>query len=110
MEQVLLVMSNLPDAASAHELARKLVEQKLAACVNCLPGMLSVYRWQGAVEEAGEVGVLIKTTQALYGQVEQAIRAAHPYQLPEIIAIPIVAGLPAYLQWVIDETGNDGNA
>lgn len=109
MEQVLLVMTNLPDAQSAHTLARQLVQQKLVACVNCLPGVRSVYRWQGAVEEADEVSLLMKTTQARYAGLEQAIRAAHPYDLPEIIAIPIAAGLPAYLQWVIAETKSDVN-
>lgn len=110
MEQVLLVMSNFPDAASAADMARSLVERKLVACVNCLPGVRSVYRWQGAIEEAEEVTLLMKTTQGRYAELERAIRVAHPYQLPEIIAIPVTAGLPAYLQWVADETGNDGNA
>lgn len=84
MEQVLLVMTNLPDAASAHDLARRLVAQKLVACVNCLPGVRSVYRWQGAVEEADEVTLFMKTTQARYDQVQQAIQAAHPYQLRKL--------------------------
>lgn len=110
MEQVLLVMANLPDASSAHALARRLVEQKLVACINCLPGVRSVYRWQGVIEEADEVTLLMKTTQANYERLQQAIQASHPYQLPEIVAIPVAAGLPAYLQWVVDETGNDENA
>jgi periplasmic divalent cation tolerance protein len=72
--------------------------------VTVLSGCASIYRWQGAVETADEVPVLIKTRQSLYPQVEQAIRRLHPYELPEVIAIPVVAGLPAYLQWVCAET------
>lgn len=109
MEQALLVITNLPDAALAHALARQLVEQKLAACVNNLPGVKSVYRWQGAIEEAHETCLLIKTTQMAYPQLEAAIKAAHPYDLPEIIALPIVAGWPAYLDWITQETKKDLN-
>ncbi|HEU5282425.1 MAG TPA: divalent-cation tolerance protein CutA [Burkholderiales bacterium] len=104
MEPVLLVLSNLPDRQRALELARALVDERLAACVNVLSGCASIYRWQGAVETADEVPVLIKTRQSLYPQVEQAIRRLHPYELPEVIAVPVVAGLPAYLQWVCAET------
>jgi periplasmic divalent cation tolerance protein len=104
MEPVLLVLSNLPDRQRALELARALVDQRLAACVNVLSGCSSTYRWRGAVETADEVPVLIKTRQSLYPQVEQAIRRLHPYELPEVIAVPVVAGLPAYLQWVCAET------
>lgn len=100
----LLVLTNLPDAYSAHALAGALVEARLAACVNILAPSRSVYRWQGKLENAEEVPVLIKTTAARYAELEAAIRARHPYELPEIIAVPIDRGLPAYLEWVTAET------
>ena len=104
MEQALLVLTNLADMASAQALARALVERRLAACVNVLPAVQSTYRWNGAVEEAAEVTLLIKTTAARYGELEQAIRALHPYELPEVIAVPVSAGSPAYLGWIAQET------
>jgi len=104
MEQALLVLTNLADMASAQALARALVERRLAACVNVLPAVQSIYRWNGAVEEAAEVTLLIKTTAARYAELEQAIRALHPYELPEVIAVPVSAGLPAYLGWIAQET------
>ena len=100
----LLVFTNLPDRASAEKLAAALVEQRLAACVNVLAACRSVYRWQGAVQQEVEHPVLIKTTRERYAALEAAIRAAHPYELPEIVAVPIERGLPGYLQWVLDET------
>lgn len=104
MEQALLVITNLADTASAQKLARALVEQRLAACVNMLPAVQSIYRWNSAVEEAAEVTLLIKTTTARYAALEEAIRALHPYELPEVIAVPVSAGLPAYLGWIAQET------
>jgi periplasmic divalent cation tolerance protein len=103
---VLLVLTNAPSADSARHIARSLVDARLAACVNILPACQSVYRWQGAVEEAAEVPVLIKTTAAHYAAVEAAIRLAHPYELPEIIAVPVERGLPGYLSWVATETSH----
>jgi periplasmic divalent cation tolerance protein len=103
-EQVLLVLSNLPDRVAAEKLARLLVESRLAACVNVLAPCASVYRWRGAVEEATEVPVLIKTTARRYAELESAVRAHHPYELPEIVAVPLVRGLPGYLAWVAGET------
>ena len=100
----LLVISNLPDRASADKLARALVDERLAACVNVLSPCRSVYRWKGAVEDAEEFPVLIKTTRERYPQLEAAIRKNHPYELPEIIAVHVAAGLPAYLDWVASET------
>lgn len=100
----LLVLTNLPDADQAHALARLLIERRLAACVNVLAPCRSVYRWQGEVEEAEEVPVLIKTTGARYPDVEAAIRENHPYELPEIVAVPLARGLPGYLEWVAGET------
>ena len=102
--EMLLVFSNLPDQASAAKLAAVLIEQRLAACVNVQAPCSSVYRWQGKVETATEVPVIIKTTRERYPALEAAIRAHHPYELPEIIAVPLVAGLPAYLEWVHTET------
>ena len=100
----LLVLTNLPDRAAAEKLADALVAQQVAACVNILAPCRSVYRWKGAVQHDEEHPVLIKTTQERYPALEAAIRAAHPYELPEIIAVPIERGLPAYLEWVTAET------
>lgn len=110
MEQVLLALTNVPDEVAAQALARLLVEQRVAACVNILPKVRSVYQWQGAIEEADEVTLLIKTTQVRFPELEAAIRNAHSYQVPEIIAIPVVAGLPAYLKWVVEETMKETHA
>ncbi|MCX8018224.1 MAG: divalent-cation tolerance protein CutA [Rhodocyclaceae bacterium] len=102
----LLVLTNLPDETSARDLAARLIELRLAACVNLLAPCRSVYRWQGKLEEASEVPLFIKTTAARYAELEAAIRAQHPYELPEIIAVPIANGLPAYLDWVAAETAD----
>lgn len=100
----LLVLTNLPDREAAAKLARALIEEKLAACVNILAACTSVYRWQGVVENADEIPVLIKTTSERYAALQDAICRLHPYELPEIIAVPLSHGLPGYLQWVADET------
>ena len=100
----LLIFTNLPDRASAERLADVLVGKQLAACVNILAPCRSVYRWKGAVQHDEEHPMLIKTTESRYAELEQAIRAGHPYELPEIIAVPIGRGLPAYLDWVAAET------
>ena len=107
MQDVLLVLTNVPDDASAHIIARNVVESRLAACVNVLPAVRSVYQWQGKVEEATEVTMLIKSTQDRYADLEAAIKAMHPYDVPEIIAVSVAAGLPAYLNWVLSETKKD---
>ena len=98
--ETLLVLTNLPDTASAQTLATNLIEQHLAACVNILAPCRSVYRWQGKIEISEEVPLLIKTTADRYAALEAAIIAQHPYELPEIVAVPVSAGLPAYLDWV----------
>lgn len=103
-DQPLLVMTNCPDVAMAKALARRLVEHRLAACVNILPGVQSVYRWQGEIEEAAEVTLSIKTVGARYAELEKAIKLSHPYDVPEIIAIPIARGDVVYLQWIAEET------
>jgi periplasmic divalent cation tolerance protein len=100
----LLVLTSLPDRASAERLAEALLEQKLAACVNILAPCRSVYRWKDAVQRDDEHPMLIKTSAARYPALEQAIRAGHPYELPEIIAVSVERGLPAYIEWVEVET------
>jgi periplasmic divalent cation tolerance protein len=100
----LLVLTNVPDRAVAERLADMLIEKRLAACVNILAPCRSVYRWKDAVQHDEEHPMLIKTTQERYAALEQALRAGHPYELPEIIAVPIERGLPAYLDWVAAET------
>ena len=105
-DDILLVLTNLPDRGAAKHLASALIEDRVAACVNVLAPATSVYRWQGAVETADETPLLIKTTRERYAALEAKIRELHPYELPEIIAVPLAQGLPAYLQWVADETRN----
>lgn len=100
----LLILTNLPDVASAEKLARVLVERRAAACVNVLPACRSIYRWHGAVETAEEIPLLIKTSAANYPLIEEIVRAQHPYDVPELIATPITHGLPAYLDWLATET------
>jgi len=100
----LLVLCTCPDRDTAEGIARALVERRLAACVSVLPGMTSVYRWQGAVEQAPELQLVIKTTRARYAEVEAAVQAVHPYELPELLAVEPVAGLARYLDWITAET------
>ncbi|MDR1853701.1 MAG: divalent-cation tolerance protein CutA [Azoarcus sp.] len=100
----LLVLTTLPDAASARALATTLVAERLAACVNVLTPCESVYRWRDEVENATETPLLIKTTRSRYAALEAAVQAAHPYELPELIAVPVACGLAGYLDWVADST------
>ncbi len=104
MPSIRLVLTTLPNAEIAGALARSLVEEGLAACVNILAPCRSVYRWQGAVREDGEILLFIKTTAELYPAVETYLRKQHPYELPEIVALDVAAGLPDYLQWVAQST------
>ncbi len=110
MDQALFVLTNVPDLECAQLVARTLIESRLAACVNLLPAVQSMYRWQGQIEEATEVTLLIKTTSQHYDSVQQAIVKLHPYNVPEIIATPIVAGYTPYLHWIDTETAKENNA
>lgn len=103
-DDLILVFSNLPNRELAKKLATQLVAEKLAACVNISPDILSIYNWDGRQQSDTEVQVIIKTTKACYASLEALILSQHPYDIPEIIAIPLVAGLPAYLDWVRKET------
>ncbi len=106
MNETLLVITTLPDRASAERIAAALVTAGVAACINVLAECSSVYRWQGKVERATEVPLLIKTSRGAYARLEQSLRALHPYEVPEIIALPLDAGLPEYLDWVAQETAS----
>jgi periplasmic divalent cation tolerance protein len=96
-----IVLTTCPDADSAARLARALVEENLAACVNVLPPMRSVYRWKGRIEEASEHLLVIKSAVAQFPALRDRLRALHPYELPEIVALPIRDGLPEYLAWIL---------
>jgi periplasmic divalent cation tolerance protein len=102
---IVIVLTNLPDRPAATRLAALLVEHRHAACVNILAECTSVYRWEGEIRTATEVPLLIKTSSAAYPRLEEKIRANHPYDLPEILNIPVGGGLPAYLDWVAMESG-----
>ena len=101
---VRLVFCTCPDEQTAQALAQTLVEQRLAACVNLLPAMRSVYRWQEQIEQAEEIQLVIKTCADRLDALSAAIRQHHPYELPEIVAISPSAGLPAYLDWIRAQT------
>ena len=95
-----IVLTTCPDEACAERIARTLVEEGLAACVNILPPMQSIYRWKGKIEDTAEQLLVIKSAVARFPAIRDRLRALHPYELPEIISVPIVDGLPEYLAWL----------
>src|SRR5215831_1251324 len=99
-ENLLLALSTFPDLATAQRIARQLIEEKCAACANILPAVESIYWWQGKVDNGRETLVLFKTTEDGYARFQSMLRKLHPYEVPEIIAVPIDRGLPEYLGWV----------
>lgn len=99
-DDFLLAWTTCPDRGTADLLARHLVERRLAACVTALPGAASTYRWRGAVEHANECVLLIKTRRAVWVELEAAVQALHPYEVPELVAVPLTAGSKPYLDWV----------
>ncbi|MCQ4144018.1 MULTISPECIES: divalent-cation tolerance protein CutA [Vogesella] len=101
--EVIMVLCNVPDAALAQQIAETLVGEQLAACVNIMAPCRSVYRWQGKLENASEVPLQIKTTAAAYPALQARLLQLHPYEVPEIVVLPLAAGLPAYLTWVAAE-------
>lgn len=109
MMEPILIITSLPDRAVAMSLAQKLIDARVAACVNVLAECTSVYQWQGKNESTAEVPVLVKTLARHYSRVEELITSLHPYELPEIIAVPISSGLPAYLDWIAGETSTPEN-
>ena len=100
----LLVLTTLPDPSIAEAIARRLIEDGCAACVSVGAPVLSLYHWRGKTETATEFPLTIKTTTQAYAAVEALLRSLHPYELPEIIAVPISAGLAPYLAWIAAET------
>ena len=112
LTQILLVLTTMPDNAHAEKLADFLVTQQLAACVNIMAPCTSVYQWpedgQLKLQNTMEIPLMIKTTQARYAAVEAAIRNQHPYELPEILHVGVDGGLPAYIDWVIQQTSPRG--
>lgn len=100
-----IVLCTCPDPATAERIAETVVGERLAACVNIVPGLTSIYRWNGQTQRDSELLLLVKTHQAVYPLLEARIRELHPYQIPEIIALPIQAGLAAYLDWIADHAG-----
>lgn len=104
MNNVLVVLCTFPDVEKARQTGTALVEAQLAACVNLLPGIESIYRWQGAVERAGEVLAIFKTTASAWSTFEQRLRELHPYDVPEIVALKPEQVAESYARWVMEET------
>jgi periplasmic divalent cation tolerance protein len=103
----LVLLCTCPNMDIAREIAGTLVEDGVAACVNILPGLTSVYRWQGETHEDAELLLLAKTTSKAYRRAEETIQRLHPYELPEIIAVPVTKGLSDYLHWMTLQTQSD---
>lgn len=104
MSDAIVVLCTCPDNTSARQLAQTLLSEKLAACVNLIPQVTSLYYWQGKMEESQEVQLVIKTRRTMFGVLQERLLALHPYEVPEILALPILCGNLAYLQWVQEQT------
>lgn len=105
--EVRVVLMTAPDAEAARALGRHLVEERLAACANVLPGLTSVFRWEGAVEEEAEALVILKTTASRVDELVRRAAELHPYDVPEVLALPVLGGHAPYLDWVLAQTGED---
>ena len=101
-EKVLLALSTFPDQETARDISTELVTKKLAACANILPGVQSIYRWNEKIESGNETLVLFKLSDDRRSKFQETLRSLHPYEVPEIIFVPISTGLPEYLQWVAE--------
>lgn len=102
--EVLLALSTAPDEPTARRIAWELLEARLVACATVLPGAVSMYWWQGAIEESAECLLLLKTTRACWPELARRLPALHPYELPELLAVPVTAGLEPYLKWLVTQT------
>jgi len=103
-DEIVLAFSTFPDVETARRIARELVAENLAACANVIPKIESIYRWQGKIEQGDETLVLFKTAAAHFAAFQEKLKSLHPYEIPEIIFVPVTAGLPAYLRWVADNS------
>jgi periplasmic divalent cation tolerance protein len=103
-DEPLVALTTLEDATQAEALVRHLIDDRLVACGTLLPGARSIYRWEGAVRSAGETVVLLKTTGARWRELVAAVERHHPYTVPELLAVPVVAGLARYVAWMTSET------
>lgn len=103
MTDALVVLVTTPDPAKAAEIARALVEERLAACGNVLPGLRSIYRWEGEIQDDGEALLVLKTTRARFEALRERVLALHPYAVPEVIALPVEAGSAPYLDWIAEQ-------
>ena len=103
-DEILLAFSTFPDLETARRIARDLVTENFAACANIIPAIESIYRWQGKIEQGKETLVLFKTTAARSAAFQEKLKCLHPYEVPEIIFLPLTAGLPEYLRWVVENT------
>jgi periplasmic divalent cation tolerance protein len=105
MTDKIVVFSTCATEEEAEKVARMLVEARLAACVNIVPGARSIYRWQGAIESAAEWLLIIKSSREIFARLCAALEKAHSYQIPEVLAVPVVEGAPNYLNWLEDQLG-----
>jgi periplasmic divalent cation tolerance protein len=105
MPDAVIVLTTVPSADAGEEIARALVDERLAACVNVVPATTSIYRWKGSVQRDSECQLLIKTSATRVDALQERLGELHPYDLPEFIVVPVAGGDPAYLAWVIEQTG-----
>jgi periplasmic divalent cation tolerance protein len=104
-ERIYLALSTFPDRETAQRISNQLVSEKYAACANILPSIESIYRWKGKIESGNETLVFFKLSKDRQSAFQKKLRSLHPYEVPEIIFIPISSGLPAYLRWVAENCG-----
>ncbi len=109
MSEKIIVFSNCGSQEEARRVARALVDTRVCACVNIIPGIQSIYRWQGSIQQEAEWMLIIKTTRELFDRLSAELRKNHSYEIPEVIAIPIVEGNPDYLKWIDRETFGSAN-
>jgi len=103
---VIIILVTVPNNESAAKISKSLVDRKLAACVNTIPGITSYFRWQDKLNIENEILLLIKTVKSNFDKVRMAVELIHPYDLPEIIALPVSDGSQAYLKWIENETSD----
>jgi periplasmic divalent cation tolerance protein len=101
-QKILLALSTFPDAETAHRISNQLVTEKFAACANILPGVESIYRWKEKIENANETLVFFKLSEDRQAAFQEKLRSLHPYEVPEIVFVPVASGLPDYLRWVAE--------